>query len=257
RVLKKEELAQEYECRAEKTLAAIRKEFYTPGGRCAAATQTGQAMSLHFNLAPEEFRGKITKQLQKLLRDNDMHLKTGFLGTPILCRALSDNGAAEDAYTLFLKEDLPSWLYEVNMGATTIWERWNSILPNGKISGIGMNSMNHYAYGAVVEWMYRNVCGLNPCEDAPGFKKIVLRPQPDRRLGKAFAKVDTAAGRVESGWEFKGDFVEYRFVVPFDTVAELWISTKELKNCMMNGEKLSIGNDRIHSMLPAGNYHFC
>ena len=103
-----------------------------------------------------------------------MHLKTGFLGTPVLCRALSKCGDSETAYTLLLQEDLPSWLYEVNMGATTIWERWNAVLPDGVISGIGMNSMNHYAYGSIVEWMYRNMCGINPTEEAPDHQ---LRPR--------------------------------------------------------------------------------
>ena len=99
----------------------------------------------------------------------------------MLCRALSKCGDSETAYTLLLQEDLPSWLYEVNMGATTIWERWNAVLPDGVISGIGMNSMNHYAYGSIVEWMYRNMCGINPTEEAPGFKRVRLAPEPDSR----------------------------------------------------------------------------
>ena len=103
------------------------------------------------------------------------------------------------AYDLLLNEEMPGWLYEVNMGATTIWERWNSVLPDGKISGIGMNSMNHYAYGSIVEWMYRHVCGLRPGQDGPGFVKAELHPQPDRRLGYAKARVNTPAGWYESG----------------------------------------------------------
>lgn len=253
-VLGKEELAAEYKKRSEKTLKAIRREFYTPGGRCAAATQTGQAFSLHFDLAPQEFRGKILKQLQRLLRDNDMHLKTGFLGTPILCRALSDNGAGEDAYTLFLQEDLPSWLYEVNMGATTIWERWNSVLPDGKISGIGMNSMNHYAYGAVMEWVYRNVCGINPLEEAPGFRQFALKPQPDRRLGSAKATVNTASGLIESGWIYEGDSVSYSFQVPFNTTAQLTLAAEGLKNGCINGQKLIFKEGYASLVLSAGDY---
>ena len=210
-----------YKKRADQILDAIRREYYTPGGLCAASTQTGNAISLSFGLAPEFAREKIAKSLRGLLAWNRMHLKTGFLGTPVLCRALSDNGANEDAYTLFLNEDLPSWLYEVNMGATTIWERWNSVNPDGKVSGIGMNSMNHYAYGAVFEWVYKNVCGLNPVQDYPGFKRAVLCPQPDKRLGAAKAMVNTAAGYYESGWKYDGDKVTYTFVVPFDAQAEL------------------------------------
>ena len=113
-----------------------------------------------------------------------MHLDTGFCGTPFLCRVLSENGHNEIAYTLLLNDDFPSWLYEVKMGATTVWERWNSVLPDGSISGTGMNSLNHYAYGSIVDWMYRNVCGLNPCEEAPGYKKLLSGPSRTRESEK-------------------------------------------------------------------------
>ena len=135
----------------------------------------------------------------------------------MLCRALSKCGDSETAYTLLLQEDLPSWLYEVNMGATTIWERWNAVLPDGVISGIGMNSMNHYAYGSIVEWMYRNMCGINPTEEAPGFKRVRLAPEPDSRLGRAKATVNSPAGLYESGWQYEEDgSLTYTFAIPFD-----------------------------------------
>lgn len=217
-----------YKKRADEILDAIRREFYTAGGRCAAATQTGNAISLSFGLAPEFARGKITETLRGLLAMNKGKLKTGFLGTPVLCRALSDNGANEEAYTLLLNEENPGWLYEVNMGATTIWERWNSVNPDGKISGIGMNSMNHYAYGAVFEWVYKNVCGLNPVPDVPGYKKAVIRPQPDVRLGAAKAKVNTAAGYYETGWQYEDNGeVTYTVVIPFDAEAEVYLPKKD------------------------------
>ena len=217
-----------YKKRADEILDAIRREFYTAGGRCAAATQTGNAISLSFGLAPEFAREKITETLRGLLAMNKGKLKTGFLGTPVLCRALSDNGANEEAYTLLLNEENPGWLYEVNMGATTIWERWNSVNPDGKISGIGMNSMNHYAYGAVFEWVYKNVCGLNPVPDVPGYKKAVIRPQPDVRLGAAKAKVSTAAGYYETGWQYEDNGeVTYTVVIPFDAEAEVYLPKKD------------------------------
>ena len=217
-----------YKKRADEILDAIRREFYTAGGRCAAATQTGNAISLSFGLAPEFARGKITETLRGLLAMNKGKLKTGFLGTPVLCRALSDNGANAEAYTLLLNEENPGWLYEVNMGATTIWERWNSVNPDGKISGIGMNSMNHYAYGAVFEWVYKNVCGLNPVPDVPGYKKAVIRPQPDVRLGAAKAKVNTAAGYYETGWQYEDNGeVTYTVVIPFDAEAEVYLPKKD------------------------------
>lgn len=253
-VLGETDLAQEYKNRAEKTLKAIRHEFYTPGGRCAADTQTGHAFSLFFDLAPKEFEEKLIKRLKRLLKDNNMHLKTGFLGTPLLCRALAEKGEMADAYTLFLQEDLPSWLYEVNMGATTIWERWNSVLPDGKISGISMNSMNHYAYGAIMEWVYRNVCGINPVEKAPGFKEFSLEPQPDKRLGAAKAELSTASGKIVSGWSYEGDNVSYSFTVPFGSTAQLSLSTEGLKNCQINGKPLEHKDGKAQLLLEAGCY---
>lgn len=231
-----------YKKRADEILDAIRREYYTPGGLCAASTQTGNAISLSFGLAPEFAREKIAQSLKSLLMWNRNHLKTGFLGTPVLCRALSDNGLNEIAYTVFLNEDLPSWLYEVNMGATTIWERWNSVNPDGKISGISMNSMNHYAYGAVFEWVYKNVCGLNPVPEQPGFKRAVLRPQPDKRLGAAKAMVNTAAGYYESGWKYDGDKVTYTFTVPFDAEAEVILTAAD--------------GTKVQEVLTAGTYTY-
>ena len=112
-------------------------------------------------------------------------------------------------------------LYEVNMGATTVWERWNSILPDGSISGTGMNSLNHYAYGSIVDWMYRNLCGLNPVEEAPGFKKAVIRPMPDARLSWAKMKLDSAAGTYQVAWKYVDGQLHGSVTVPFDCQAQL------------------------------------
>ena len=125
------------------------------------------------------------------------------------------------AYTLLLNEDYPSWLYEVNMGATTVWERWNSVLPSGLVSDTeGMNSMNHYAYGSVVEWMYRCMCGLNPVESAPGFKRARIAPSIDGRFDWVKASYDSAAGLYECGWRREDGRVVYDVCVPFDCEAE-------------------------------------
>ena len=124
------------------------------------------------------------------------------------------------------------------MGATTVWERWNSILPDGSISGTGMNSLNHYAYGSIADWMYRNLCGLNPCEDAPGYKKAVICPQPDPRVRFAKMSLDSAAGRYEVHWRYDGDDVRVDVTVPFDCEAEL-----------------RLPDGTVHS-LTAGSYQF-
>ena len=161
-----------------------------------------------------------------------MHLDTGFVGTYFLLRALTQCGLSDCAYALLLQEDYPSWLYEVNMGATTVWERWNSVLPNGLVSDTGMNSMNHYAYGSVVEWMYRDMCGLNPA--APGFKRARIAPHSDARIGHARCTYDSAAGRYACGWERTQDGVRYAVTVPFDCEAE-FVSESAQGSLTLNG----------------------
>ena len=205
---------------AEEVKEAIRKEYITPNGRMAVNTQTAQVLALVFGLVEGEQRKRVAKDLKRNLEKTGVHLTTGFVGTPWLCPALTENGLAEYAYTLLLQQDYPSWLYEVNMGATTVWERWNSVLPDGRVSDTSMNSLNHYAYGAVAEWMYRYMCGINPSEEGCGFKRAVIRPVPDSRLKWARAVYDSAAGRYESGWAVKGRNMIFRIKIPFDAQAE-------------------------------------
>lgn len=137
----------------------------------------------------------------------------------------------EDAYRLLLLDDYPSWLYQVKMGATTIWERWNSIMPDGKITPTEMNSLNHYAYGSIAEWMYRCMCGINPTEDEPGFKKALIAPQPDPtgKISRAECELDTAAGRYRSAWSTGGGFAELEIDIPFDCQAELRLPDGRVK----------------------------
>ena len=148
------------------------------------------------------------------------------------------------------------------MGATTIWERWNAVLPDGVISGIKMNSMNHYAYGSIVEWMYRNMCGINPLEEAPGFKRVRLAPEPDRRVGMASASIASPAGRYESAWRYGEDgSVNYTFTVPFDGQADLVLYGVNLEQLTVNGIPVSqagIGarqeGEDVKATLNAGTY---
>ena len=199
-VLGEETDARHYGKLAEEIRTAIQKEYFTPSGRLAVDTQTAYTMVLFMDLAPEGAKERIAQDLRRAIRDNYFHLNTGFVGTPYLCRALSDHGMNDVAYTLLLNEDYPSWLYEVKMGATTVWERWNSVMPDGHISGTGMNSLNHYAYGAVVEWMYRNMIGIRPVAGQAGFRKAVICPQPDYRIEWAKMDLRTAAGAYHVGW---------------------------------------------------------
>ena len=211
---------EKYSTLAAEIREAIRHEYFTDTGRLAVPTQTALAMALYMEFVPDEYRARTVQDLKARLDARKVHLDTGFVGTYELPTALTKNGLADYAYTLLLNEDFPSWLYEVNMGATTIWERWNSVLPNGLVSDTGMNSMNHYAYGSIVEWMYRCMAGLNPVEDAPGFKRARIKPYVDARFTHVEAQYDSASGRYESGWTKEAGGYRFLITVPFDAEAD-------------------------------------
>ncbi|HHV12514.1 MAG TPA: family 78 glycoside hydrolase catalytic domain [Clostridiales bacterium] len=225
KVLGKEKEAQYYNNLADEVKKAIRGKYFKDG-KLLEDTQTALVMALYMDFAPSELKPGLVSALKKKLEDNKIHLNTGFVGTPYLCPVLSQNGLEDYAYTLLLNEDYPSWLYEINMGATTIWERWNSVLPNGLVSDTGMNSMNHYAYGSIVEWMYRYMCGLNPVEEAPGFKKVTLKPQFDSRFDWVEGEYLSAAGLYRCSWKREGNEVGYHIEIPFDAQAELLLPGK-------------------------------
>lgn len=154
------------------------------------------------------------------MRRNGSHLNTGFVGTTLLCPALTHTGHHTTAVDLLLNEEFPGWLYCVNLGATTIWERWNSVLPDGKISEEGMNSLNHYSYGSIEAWMYSDVCGIRPSR--PGFREAVIEPHPDKCLKYAECTLDTAAGRYTVKWNCQNDgSVTYEVQVPFGAQARM------------------------------------
>jgi len=222
RVLGKDAEAAEYGALADAIRVAITREFFTETGRLAVPTQTGMVLSLFMDFVPAPFRERLIADLRNKMEKSNNYLTTGFVGTPYLNRALSDNGLNDIAYTLLMNKDYPSWLYEVIMGATTVWERWNSLLPDGTISDLTMNSFNHYAYGSVIEWVYRNVSGLQPTEDCPGFKRVTLAPQPDGRLEWVRTSYDSAMGRYESNWSIgKAGRLSYSFTIPFNAEADL------------------------------------
>lgn len=240
KVLGKEEMAKEYEKLSIEVKEAFCEEFVSPRGRLVVDTQTAYILVLFMDLVPEKFRKRVIESLRKNLEDNKCYLKTGFVGTSYFCRVLSENGCNDLAYKLLLNEEFPSWLYSVKLGATTIWERWNSLLPNGKFGELGMNSLNHYTYGSIVEWMYRNMCGINPLEDFAGFRKIRLSPQPNNLLKYAKASVNTAAGLYESGWSIEENWLHYEFSVPFNSQAELVLPEAEEKSVIVNGTALGL-----------------
>ncbi|MGG1617750.1 family 78 glycoside hydrolase catalytic domain [Paenibacillus sp. NRS-1782] len=239
KVLGKDDLAEQYHTLSEEVKAAIKDEFFTKNGRLAIDTQTGYALALYMDLVPDSFKGRIAEDTRMRLRKDQNHLQTGFVGTPYINRVLSAIGSNDIAYTLLLNDDYPSWLYAVRMGATTIWERWNSILLDGKIAENGMNSLNHYSYGAIVEWMYRNMAGINPVEEQPGFRHVQLTPQPDFRIKWVKARLQTAAGLYESEWAFdtNGELT-FRFSIPFNATATVTLPFSNPNHITINGENL-------------------
>lgn len=258
KALCREEDAAYYSKLAAEIKEAFRNEYFTPSGRIAVDTQTARVLALFLDLVPDGYREKILKELKQKIETRGMHLDTGFVGTPYLCRVLSENGANDYAYALFLQEGFPGWLYEVKLGATTIWERWNSILPDGKVSGTGMNSLNHYAYGSIVEWMYRNMCGLNPGESRPGFKSAIIRPFPDKRIHEVAMEYRSAAGLYRISWRHESDTsICYRITIPFDAKATLLLPCGGKSEITVNGTTVlrnveTGGNNGVE--LDAGEY---
>ena len=185
-------------------------------------TQTTLAMILHFHLyRGEDERKSMADCLAKIIHENGDRINTGFVGTPYILHALSENGYTDLAYTLLLQEKMPSWLYSVNHGATTMWERWNCINEDGSFSSVSMTSFNHYAYGAVADWLYGVWAGINSLPDGAGYKHIALAPKPSKNLGFVNCRIKTVSGEVISNWYYSGEFIHYEFSVPAGTVAEL------------------------------------
>lgn len=200
-------------------------------------TQTACAVLLYFDLYPEGGRHLLVEDLERLLRENKGHLNTGFIGTPILCPTLSDNGLNDMAYQLLLKEEYPSWLYEVNMGATTIWERWNSLNEDGSISGTGMNSLNHYTYGSIANWMYRYMCGFRPSMGSD--IKMTIKPMPNEQIKMVTGSWNCIYGTYVCGWSFDDELgIRYKIEIPFNANARV---------VFPNGNSC---------LLESGNYYF-
>ncbi len=231
----------------------VKREYYSLTGRCCIKTQTALLLTLKYHLS--ENTELVKKQLMKLFANSNEKLQTGFVGTPLLCNVLSDNGFGELAYKLLLNEEYPGWLNEVKLGATTVWERWNSLLPDGRISGVGMNSMNHYAYGSIVEWMFRHSAGIQPVESAPGFRRVAFTPALNRELGSMTGRYDSPMGVYECSWEFLDDtHVRLSVTVPFGCSAELKLPDAKAEICE-NGENPMFASCRDgRCCLEAGSY---
>ena len=210
--------ASRYEQMASEARAYLKEQFMTPDGLFRTdilnTMQTPALFALKNRLVEGEARDQMKARLRQNFADHDGCLQTGFLGTSILMATLTDSGMHDIAYELLLQRKNPSWLYSVDQGATTIWERWNSYMADRGMGPQGMNSFNHYAYGCVCQWLWESAAGIAADPLQPGFRHIVMRPVPDRRLGHLEAAFRSPAGLIKSAWRYDGDQWTWQFTIP-------------------------------------------
>ncbi|MDE3235788.1 MAG: family 78 glycoside hydrolase catalytic domain [Bacteroidota bacterium] len=244
---------------------AFIKEYTTPNGNTVSATQTSYVLALQFDMLPESLRQQAADRLVANIRQYQNHLTTGFLGTPYLCHVLSRFGYSDIAYTLLLQDTYPSWLYPVKKGATTIWERWDGIKPDGDFETPTMNSFNHYAYGAIGDWMYRVMVGLDNEDGSVAYKKIRIQPHIGGGFTKASVSYQTAYGQLSSGWKIENGQLILNAEIPANTTATVYIPAADASVVVENGQALTaikditvIGKEKEYVVLKigSGKYQF-
>jgi alpha-L-rhamnosidase len=239
RIIGKNEDSKKYAALSENIKKAFIGEFVTPAGRLISHTQTAYSLAIAFDLLPENLVPAAAKYLAEDVRKM-RHLTTGFVGTPLLCKTLSDQGYEELAFLLLNRKEYPSWLYPVTQGATTIWERWDGQKPDGTFQTVGMNSFNHYAYGAIGEWLYTYIAGIRIDEQNPGYKHFFLEPHPGGGLTNAAAEHYTMYGKIKSAWKIDGENFVYDVEIPANTTATVILP----------------GNEKEPQTLGSGKYSF-
>jgi alpha-L-rhamnosidase len=236
KILQKAEDVNHYSALHTQILTAFRQEFITPSGRLSVSTQTANVLVLMFDLLDETAKNRAVKKLMELLEESNFHLTTGFVGTPYLNFVLSLNGNNDAAYKLLFQTDYPSWLYQVTKGATTIWEHWDGIKEDGSFWSRDMNSFNHYAYGAIGDWLYRCVAGIDTDEAKPGYKHITIKPQPGPGLTWAEAELESMYGLIHSEWrQTSPESMAVRLVIPPNTTASVTLPAAKEVSLMENG----------------------
>ncbi len=227
-----------YQTLSKEIRKAFNREYVTPNGRLMSDAQTAYALAIEFDLLPEETQKiQAGKRLAELTTANGYHIGTGFVGTPLIADALSNTNHYEEAYKLLLQQECPSWLYPVTMGATTIWERWDSMRPDGSINTGDMTSFNHYALGAVADWLHRKLAGLTPLE--PGYRTIKFDPHPGGGLRHASARHLTPYGMAECSWVIQNDMINIKVVVPPNATGFVCLQGNE-------NEPIKVGSGEYH-----------
>jgi alpha-L-rhamnosidase len=243
---------------------AFRRKFVSDDGRVGEGTQAAYVLALDFDLLPEQLRVRAAAKLAKDVRQRG-HLTTGFLGTAHLLTVLSRYGYLEEAYRLLNRSEFPSWLYPVRHGATTMWERWDGIKPDGSFQDKSINSFNHYAYGSIGEWMYQVMAGIRIDPDAPGYRHILIEPQPGGGFTRVYGSHETPYGRVSAGWTAMNGMFTLMVEVPPNTHATVRLPNARLERITESGTPLrqaaGVANARqedaaVTADVGSGNYQF-
>ncbi|WP_432709739.1 alpha-L-rhamnosidase C-terminal domain-containing protein [Pedobacter sp.] len=241
---------------------AFVKEFTTFNGALASSTQTAYVLALQFDLLPENMRQQAAQRLVDNIKEYKYHLTTGFVGTPYLCHVLTRFGFNDIAYRLLLQQTYPSWLFQVKQGATTIWERWDGIKADGTFQNIEMNSFNHYAYGAIGEWMYKNIAGIKADDSAPGYQHFYVAPLPGGKLSNAAASFESPYGKIASKWEIGDGVFTLSVTIPANTSATVTLPGAANQSIRLDGKSLpgSVENkqdgNNVVLKLGSGTYSF-
>jgi len=255
--------AARYRTQSDTVKASFQHDFIEPDGTITNSSQTGYALAFTMNLVPPDMMGKVGEKFVGELQKTDWHLATGFIGTPRLLPGLHDAGHDDVAYRVLLQETYPSWLFPVKNGATTVWERWDGWTPEKGFQTIAMNSLNHYSFGAVGEYLYQQVAGIDT--DGPGYRKIVIHPAIASGLTSARASYDSPAGHIESAWQVKGKHLRLDVTIPPNTTATVYVPTKAASGVSESGRPAvkSPGVSPVHGEngeavfgVVSGRYHF-
>ena len=214
-----------YKAKYERQLKRVREEYFTAGGRLCFDTVTAQVLALYFDIVPEEHRKKLAESLNENVKIHNYTLCTGFIGTTYLLYALADNGYMATAQKVLMNNGYPGWLYEVDMGATTVWERWNSLMPDGTPNPDGMNSYNHYAYGSVMEFVVKRIAGLQAT--SAGYKKVKIAPKPCKGLAEIRAEYKSASGKIVSGYNQNNGKITFFAEIPEGVAAEISLPNEQ------------------------------
>jgi alpha-L-rhamnosidase len=242
RLLGHQEDAGYFEQLAARVQASFLQHYVAADGTIQSDCTTVYALAIAFGILPgTEHVAFAGERLAELVRKNNYRVSTGFAGTPFITHALTDTGHSAEAYRLLLEQGCPSWLYPVTMGATTVWERWDSMLPDGTINPGEMTSFNHYALGAVADWMHKVIGGIRPLE--PGYARVLIAPKPGEGIDWARTSLKTPHGAVRVEWRLEDDALHVEATIPEGAQADVELPGEERR---------SIGGGTHHFRLPAG-----